>query len=701
MTRGTDVGQIFPMATVGTVCSPEVYSNLYPTPFLILNEKCQVLYANDVAKADIDDRICHDLTSIRRVSFLRYLKNGTADFVNWTHEDNSRPLELRIVFKNELMRCFAYKKLVEDDGFKTIHLALFVVDAKHILDAKFNAHRLAYSHTQQAIYISDESGKVTDANAAFCRIYKYAERDVIGLDEDVLFGGDSSHKRSKEILPHLLEWGSWNGRIVSLCSDGGTFQSSLSAVLVKKDQENEYYILNIVEDIQRQVKLEEKLTQNAEIDPLTGLYNRLAFNNHFDSEFKQCQRSGEGLSLIFIDLDKFKALNDKYGHDYGDELLVHVGQRLKKNLKSADFIARLGGDEFVIIMRGIFSTETLSIIGEKLIATLSAPFKLKEISYQCTSSIGIARYPEDAVVAERLVQAADNAMYQSKNAGRNRCCFFDEQVYKLASLKEERIKEIAKALTARDIKTYFQPVHNLLTGDIIAFEALSRWEREGGDVQLPVEYLPLIENDKLMIELGRGVARQVYQFCQILTRMKKPAAVSMNLSAIQLRAEEFISDVEMLFGNKGAEFCSRVSIEITEPLILDTDTVISQNITRLTTLGIKLTLDSFGKDNSSIYALKQYDFSTVKIDRIFLQSLGDDNSQDAKILTGLIQLLHNLDVDIICEGVETEAHVHFLQDRGCSLGQGWLYSEAMPMNKILEYYRHTEYGRLPVKGGPS
>lgn len=583
MKPGEKVSEVFAKeVSLAKVCSPEIYSNLYPTPFLILNDKCQVLYANDVAKSEIDDRICQELFSVRRVSFLRYLKKGTSDFVNWTHEENSRPLELRLVCKREVMRCFAYKNIVEDDGFKVIHLALFIVDAKHILDSEFNAHRLAYTHTQQAIYITDEKGKVTDVNAAFCRIYKYPERDAIGLDEGLLFGGESADIHTKEIIPHLLEWGTWNGRAVSLCSDGIVFQSSLSAVFVKKDNKDEYYVLNIVEDIQSQIKLEEKLTQNAEVDPLTGLYNRLAFNNHFENEFKQCQRNGEGLTLIFIDLDKFKALNDKYGHDYGDELLIHVGGRLKKNLKSGDFIARLGGDEFVIVMRGIFSTDTLSIIGEKLIATLSAPFKLKEISYQCTSSVGIARYPEDAVVAERLVQATDNAMYQSKNAGRNRCCFYDEQVYKLASLKEERVKEIAQALTARDLKTYFQPVHNLLTGDIIAFEALSRWEREGGDVQLPVEYLPLIENDKLMIELGRGVARQVYQFCQILTRLKKTASVSMNLSAIQLRAEEFISDVEILFGNKGAEFCSRVSIEITEPLILDTDTVISQNIVRLT-----------------------------------------------------------------------------------------------------------------------
>jgi len=661
--------------------------NRYPTPYLIIDEKYWIIYANTAALREIDTNLLTGNQSINRTNLLRYIKRGTTEFLNWVDTESHEPLELRVLCQNQARRCLLYKEIVVENGSRNIHLTLLIVDTQNFADAEFNTHRLVFTNTQQAIYVSNSDGKITAVNPAFCRMFKYQEQKIIGCDEETLYDSSTKLVRHDEVTLNLEQLGSWTGRIVNVGQDGVPFQTALHASTVPMENSNDYYIVNIIEDISNQLQLEEKLKESAEIDSLTRLHNRLAFNRHYHEAFTDAQRNDEKLNLLFIDLDKFKELNDQFGHDYGDELLINVSRRLKNTLKETDFIARLGGDEFVILLHGEMRKETLTAVSNKLINTLSEPFKLKDLTYQCTSSIGIARYPYDAITAEQLLQAADSAMYLSKKAGRNCCCFYNEEAQKKAQTLVEQRHEISNAIANGEVKTYFQPIHNLLTGKIVAFEALARWVRSEDDIRLPADFIPIIENDPLMVKLGLQVANQVYQLSGILNRMHLAIEVAMNLSAIQLRSEELINYIETLFANKGHDYCNKIHLEIAEPLVFDRDPVILENLKRLTDIGFQLTLDNFGKGNSSIYTLKRIEFSTVKIDRIFLEAFNQEDSQDAQILTGLIQLLHNLNVRIICEGVESQEYVHFLLDRGCVLAQGWLFSEALAKDKLLQYQR--------------
>tara|TARA_R110001592_G_scaffold332223_2_gene615478 strand:+ start:1906 stop:3990 length:2085 start_codon:yes stop_codon:yes gene_type:complete len=661
--------------------------DLYPTPYIIIDEKYWIRYANAAAFREIDPDLLTGNNSTNRVNLLRYIKRGTTEFLDWIDSTTDSPLELRILCQNTARSCLLYKRSISEKDKALIHLNILIVDSQNFADADFNTHRLVFTNTQQAIYVADNNGKITAVNPAFCRMFKYAEQQLIGYNEESLYDTATNSQRRDEIKLNLDQWGTWTGRVVNICKDGQAIHTSLHSSIVNKENSDDYFVVNIIDDISKQLELELQLKESAEIDSLTGLHNRLAFNHYFTETFAEAQRNAEKLNLLFIDLDKFKELNDQFGHDYGDELLVNVSRRLQNTLKDSDFIARLGGDEFVVILRGEMQKETLASVGEKLIKALANPFKLKDLTYQCTSSIGIARYPEDALTAEALLQAADSAMYLSKNAGRNCCCFYNEEAQKqFHSLAEQR-REIGNALEEGNIKTFFQPIHNLLTGKVIAYEALARWIYNEDEIRTPASFLPIIENDTLMIKLGKQVVTQVYQLAGILDRMNSSTEISMNMSAIQLRSEQLISHIESLFEKKGRDFCNHIHVEIAEPLVFDHDPVIIQNLQRLTDIGFHLTLDNFGKGNSSIYTLKRIEFTTVKIDGIFLESIGREESQDAQILTGLIQLLHNLNVRIICEGVESQEYVHFLLDRGCILAQGWLFSEALPKEKVLQYHR--------------
>ncbi|GAA4093558.1 hypothetical protein GCM10022414_16700 [Zhongshania borealis] len=661
--------------------------NRYPTPYLIIDEKYWILYANTAALREINPKLLSGEEGKNRANLLRYIKRGTTEFLDWIDASGHEPLELRVVCLNKARRCLLYKETFFENGVRQFHLNLLIVDAQNFADADFNTHRLVFTNTQQAIYVSNSAGKITAVNPAFCRMFKYAEQQIVGCDEITLYDNPSKTLRQDEIKLNLEQLGSWTGRVANVAHSGEVFYTSLNSSTVAKENSDDYFVVNIIEDISHQLILEAQLKESAEIDSLTNLHNRLAFNRYFSEIFAETQRNGEKLNLLFIDLDKFKELNDQYGHDYGDELLVNVSRRLQNTLKATDFVARLGGDEFVVLLRGNLQKETLTVLSNKLINALAEPFKLKDLSYQCTSSIGIARYPEDAVSAEKLLQAADSAMYLAKKAGRNCCCFYNEEVQQQAYSLVEQRRQIARAIADGDIKTYFQPIHNLLTGKVISFEALARWVVSEHDIRLPGNFLSVIENDPLMIKLGMQVATQVYQLCGILNRMHSTTEVAMNMSAIQLRSDELITHIETLFAKRDADFRNLLHIEIAEPLVFDRDPVILSNLKRLTDLGFHLALDNFGKGNSSIYTLKRIEFSTVKIDGVFLESITKDDSQDAQILTGLIQLLHNLNVRIICEGVESQEYVHFLLDRGCVLAQGWLFSEAMPKDKVLQYHR--------------
>ncbi len=661
--------------------------NHYPTPYLIIDEKYWILYANTAALREVNPKLLSGEKGKNRANLLRYIKRGTTEFLDWIDSPSHVPLELRVVCLNKARRCLLYKEIVLENGARQFHINLLIVDAQNFADAEFNTHRLVFTNTQQAIYVSNSAGKITAVNPAFCRMFKYAEQQIVGRDETTLYDDTTQALCDDEIRPNLEQLGAWTGRVVNVSQPGDIFRTSLHASTVAKENSDDYFVVNIIEDISHQLVLEAQLKENAEIDALTNLHNRLAFNRYFSDVFAEAQRDGEKLNLLFIDLDKFKELNDQYGHDYGDELLINVSRRLQNTLKASDFVARLGGDEFVVLLRGNLKKETLTVLGNKLINALAEPFKLKDLSYQCTSSIGIARYPEDAISAEKLLQAADSAMYLAKKAGRNCSCFYNEEVQQQAYSLVEKRRQIELAINDDEIKTYFQPIHNLLTGKIVSFEALARWVVSEDDIRLPGSFLPIIENDPLMIKLGMQVATQVYQLCGILDRMDSTTEVAMNMSAIQLRSEELITHIETLFAKRTPEYRDLVHIEIAEPLVFDRDPVILDNLTRLTDLGFHLALDNFGKGNSSIYTLKRIEFSTVKIDGVFLESIAKDDTQDAQILTGLIQLLHNLNVRIICEGVESQEYVHFLLDRGCVLAQGWLFSEAMPKDKVLQYHR--------------
>ena len=440
-------------------------------------------------------------------------------------------------------------------------------------------------------------------------------------------------------------------------------------------QQQAYALSREVHDRQ----LVEQALREVNVDRLTGLPNRNVFQDRLENDIKKAQRSGLPLALLFIDLDHFKEINDTRGHEAGDLLLKQVGQRLQGHVRDSDTVARLGGDEFTITLGDLHELVSVTDIAQKICADLARPFMVGDQLAYISASIGITVYPRDATTAGELLRNADQAMYRSKERGRNRFTYFKSSMQDAAQSRMALSNELRRAVEDRQLEVYYQPIVDLATSKIRKAEALLRWRHpERGDIS-PVEFIPIAEHTGLISNIGNWVFQEALSKARDWRTRDPQLTVNVNVSPLQFyegdgeHCRRWLGDA----GSGAAPSVPEMGIEITEGLLLASDSQVLKQLLAFQQAGIKISLDDFGTGYSSLSYLRKFALDFLKIDKSFVYNLEYDAANVA-LCEAIIVMAHKLGLRVVAEGVETRQQAEVLQRAGCDFGQGFLFGRAVP-----------------------
>ncbi|MFC7516261.1 EAL domain-containing protein [Herbaspirillum sp. GCM10030257] len=425
---------------------------------------------------------------------------------------------------------------------------------------------------------------------------------------------------------------------------------------------------------------EKRIRHLAYNDILTGLPNRALFMDQLGRRIEQARVAGESVAVLFLDLDRFKNVNDSLGHDAGDRLLVAVAQRLRRSVRNADCVARLGGDEFTVVLAEIVGPNAAVTAAQNICRALSTPFEIDGNDIFVTTSVGISMYPNDATDVGTLLKHADTAMYRAKKTGSG-FQFFEASMEHSISEHVRLENDLRRALERNELEVYYQPQARVDTGKIIGAEALVRWRHPTRGMVSPAEFIPLAEETGLISPLGEMVLRTACKQLQSwIAAGFSPIRIAVNLSVKQLLKKDFASSVEQALADTGLS-PSLLELEITESTLMENAQDTLEALHRLRSLGVRLSIDDFGTGYSSLSYLKRFPVDIIKIDRSFVRDVPHD-ADDASIVTGIIALAHSLRLEVVAEGVETASQLGFLKDRDCDLMQGYFLSKPVPAEQF-------------------
>jgi diguanylate cyclase (GGDEF)-like protein len=445
--------------------------------------------------------------------------------------------------------------------------------------------------------------------------------------------------------------------------------------------------MRLAQAIRTAERSEARMTHQALHDSLTGLPNRRMMHEHL-ARTLQRSASGEGsVALLFLDLDRFKVVNDTLGHSHGDALLVHVAQRLQQHVRASDLVTRIGGDEFMIVLDNVVSVAQALDLAQRLRSCLRAPFEINGVEFDVTASAGLAFASGDdpTTSVEILVREADTAMHQAKEAGRDSVALFDESMRIRLSERLELERDLRHAIDRRQLHLVYQPILRVPHGPIEGVEALIRWDHPTLGIIPPVKFIPLAEESGLIVEIGDWVLDEALRQ---LTEWRRQGFgdgchVAVNLSAAQLRDGEIAGRVQQALERyelDGDSLC----LELTESVVMDDPSAAMSVLQDLRRLGIHLAIDDFGTEYSSLAYLKRFPVTALKIDRSFVSSLDEDDSSDATLIAAIVAMAQALGITTIAEGVETPAQADRLRELGCDSVQGYLYSRPVRADRLLE-----------------
>jgi diguanylate cyclase (GGDEF)-like protein/PAS domain S-box-containing protein len=440
--------------------------------------------------------------------------------------------------------------------------------------------------------------------------------------------------------------------------------------------------LALVSDITDRRESTELIWHQANFDHLTGLPNRHMFTDRLTQEAKKADRNGTFLALLFIDLDHFKEVNDRLGHAVGDALLVETARRIGGCVRSSDTLARLGGDEFTVILAGLDHIGSVERIAQSVISVLGLPFELGQERAYISASIGIALYPPDATDIGQLLAHADQAMYASKNAGRNRFSYFTPDLQEAALARQTMAGDLRTAIAAQQFEILYQPIVSLKTGAVHKAEALLRWRHPTRGLLSPAEFIPFAESNGLIVDIGDWVFREAARQVQQWQRTIDPSfQVSVNKSPVQFRRDADMYDEWFSYLGELALPPQSLLIEINEGVLLEGVEKVIGRLRQYRTMGLQVALDHFGTGYSSLSHLKRFDIDYVKIDQSFVATLDADDG-DLALCEAIIEMAHKLGLKVVAEGVETKVQRALLVDAGCDYAQGFIFARPMPAAEL-------------------
>jgi diguanylate cyclase (GGDEF)-like protein/PAS domain S-box-containing protein len=455
-------------------------------------------------------------------------------------------------------------------------------------------------------------------------------------------------------------------------------------------------VLGVLRDISKQKEAEDIIWQQANFDGLTALPNRRMFRDRLEQEIKKSERTNAKFAVMFLDLDRFKEVNDSLGHDVGDKLLQEAALRLRKCVRDSDTVARLGGDEFVLLFIDIQDVQSLERISKNILQSLSAPFQLGLDPVYISASMGITLYPKDANDFEDLLKNADQAMYAAKAEGRNRFSYFTPSMQAAVQLKMRLANDLRQAIERNEFKLVYQPIIEVDSGEICKAEALLRWHHPTRGLINPVEFIPVAEETGLIMELGEWVFKEaVAQLVKWRDLLDEEFQISINKSPIQFRQPH--SNWVEYMRNSGLPGRSLV-VEITESLLLDANDNVGKKLLEFRDAGINVAIDDFGTGYSSLSYLKKFDIDFIKIDQSFIGNLSHD-SNDMGLCEAIILMAHKLGMKVIAEGVETEQQFQLLADMQCDYVQGFLIARPLSVEDFESLINSDQVSRKHIRSG--
>jgi diguanylate cyclase (GGDEF)-like protein len=445
------------------------------------------------------------------------------------------------------------------------------------------------------------------------------------------------------------------------------------------DYEGAPAVLIAVIDITERKAAEARIAHMAHHDGLTDLPNRVLFRQRMADALVQRSRSGSLIGALCIDLDNFKLVNDTLGHPIGDRLLQDVAARIARVLRQRDTAARLGGDEFAVLVPEMKSPQELAVLAQRLIEVVSEPYVIEGHMVTVGSSIGIAVAPADGHDADHLLRNADLALYRAKAAGKSTFRFFEPEMDAQAQARRQLEIDLRAALAAEALEVFYQPLVDLVSKDVIGFEALLRWPHPTRGFVPPSEFIPLAEETGLITPLGNFVLTRA---CADASRWPDHVMLAVNLSPMQFRVGNVFTTVKNALQASGLA-PGRLDLEITESVLLDRTDDVLAHLHALRALGVRISMDDFGTGYSSLSYLRAFPFDKIKIDRSFVRDL-PSNRHTLAIVRAILGLASGLDMKVVAEGIETQADLACLAAEGCKEGQGFLFSEARPQSEILK-----------------
>jgi diguanylate cyclase (GGDEF)-like protein/PAS domain S-box-containing protein len=534
------------------------------------------------------------------------------------------------------------------------------------------------------VSIADAAGDITYVNDKFCAISGYDREELLGNNHKIVKSDEHSDEFFVDMWKTISSGHTWHGEIKNTNKTGNVYWVKTTIVPTLDDKGKPFQYVGILTEITTDKNNEEKLKRIAHYDVLTNLPNRVLLADRLNHAMVQCQRRNQSLAVAYMDLDGFKIVNDTYGHNLGDKLLVELSRRMKEALREGDTLARIGGDEFIVVMVDLVKIEDSVSVLERLLKATAEPVIVGETVMQVSVSIGVTLYPQDGADADQLIRHADEAMYVAKHSGKNCYHLFDTAQDSAIKILQQSIGDVRSALGRREFVLHYQLKVNMHTSEVIGVEALIRWQHPDRGLVPPSEFLPVIEGQTISLELGEWVIDTALIQISQWRSMGLHLPISVNISAYQLQQGNFTTRLTALLAAHPEIDPHYLELEILESSVLSDIGQVLDTMNACHELGVRFALDDFGTGYSSLVHLRRLPAYLIKIDQSFVRDMLED-ADDFAIVKGVVGLAKAFHREVIAEGVETIAHGAALLHLGCELAQGYGIARPMPAGDIPEW----------------
>ncbi|MCL1471549.1 GGDEF domain-containing response regulator [Argonema antarcticum] len=572
---------------------------------------------------------------------------------------------------------------------RELNIAIDMAIYKHKMEKQIKENAKWLSTVLKSIgdgvIANDTKACVTFMNPIAEALTGWQQSDAIGKNSTEVFNIVDEITRitiESPVIKALNE-----GKILSLpeqtlliARNGAEVPIGDSVAPIKDDRENVMGAVLVFWDMTERREAKEKLRYQAFHDALTGLPNRALFLERLDRAFKRAKRHHDYLfAVLFLDVDRFKIINDSFGHAIGDRLLIAIAQRLENSLRSADTVARLGGDEFAILLEDIENINDACRAADRILSELSSPFNIDVYETFTNASIGIVCSLSNYEQAEDLIRDADIAMYRAKSLGKGRYQVFDTAMHLQVITLSHLENDLRRAIDRCEFQVYYQPIVSLATNKIVGFEALVRWQHPQRGLIAPGEFIPLAQETGAIVQIDFWVMRSACLQTRLWQQQiptSSALTISVNLCSKHFAQSNLIEQIDRVLQDTGLD-ASSLKLEITESAIIENAESAAATLSQLRALGIQLSIDDFGTGYSSLSYLHRFPVNTLKIDRSFINNMGEDR-ESSEIVRTIVMLAHNLGIDVIAEGIETRQQLVKLRELQCEYGQGYLFSRPLP-----------------------